>query len=134
MTISKWMHAGTVLKMNARNFPDKLGCQDKFKNFTFREWNERSCRLANILTKMGADYGERVAVLAYNRVEWMEIYAGCAKGGQVTVPLMFRLAAPEFTYITNHAECKAIIVEESFVDISVRWVPSANGWAKPVAG
>lgn len=115
MTTSKWMHAGTVLKMNAQNFPQKLGCQDKSRSFTFSEWNERSCRLANILNTLGVGYGDRVAVLAYNRVEWMEIYAGCAKGGQVAVPLMFRLAAPEFAYIINHAECKAIIVEEHFV-------------------
>lgn len=47
MTISKWMHAGVALKMNARNYPDKLGCQDKVKSYTFKEWNERSCRLAD---------------------------------------------------------------------------------------
>ncbi len=116
MTISKWMHAGTVLKMNALNVPQKLGCQDKDRSFTFAEWNERSCRLANILTELGVNYGDRIAILAYNRVEWMEIYAGCAKGGQVAVPLMFRLAPLEFAYIINHAECKAIIVEEPFVD------------------
>lgn len=116
MTVSKWMNAGIVLKMNALNFPDKLGCQDKFKNFTFREWNERSCRVANVLKDMGVGYGDRVAILAYNRVEWMEIYAACAKGGQIAVPLMFRLAPADFAYIVNHADCKAIIVEEPFVE------------------
>ncbi|MCL6446855.1 MAG: AMP-binding protein [Armatimonadetes bacterium] len=116
MTISKWMTVGTVLKMNARNYPERLGCQDKYKSFTFREWNERSCRLANALTGMGAGYGERVAVLAYNRVEWMEIYAACAKGGQITVPVMFRLAPPEIEYIINHSESKVFIVEEPLVE------------------
>lgn len=116
MTVSKWMHAGTVLKMNALNFPDKLGCQDKSKSFTFAEWNERSCRLANALRDMGVGYGERVAVIAYNRVEWMEIYAACAKGGQIAVPIMFRLAPPEFEYIINHSGCKAFIVEKHFIE------------------
>ncbi|MDD3653359.1 MAG: AMP-binding protein [Desulfotomaculaceae bacterium] len=116
MTVSKWMHVGVVLKVNARNYPDKLGCQDKFKQLTFREWNERSCRLANALKSMGVGYGDRVAVLAYNRVEWMEIYAACAKGGQIAVPIMFRLAPMDYEYIVNHAECKAFIVEEPFVE------------------
>ncbi|MCL6560237.1 MAG: AMP-binding protein, partial [Firmicutes bacterium] len=115
MTVSKWMHVGVALKMNARNDPDKLGCQDKFRSFTFRQWNERSCRLAGALNKIGAGYGERVAVIAYNRVEWMEIYAACAKGGQIAVPIMFRLAPPEIEYIVNHSGCKAFIVEEHFV-------------------
>jgi acyl-CoA synthetase (AMP-forming)/AMP-acid ligase II len=116
MTVSKWMHVGTVLKMNARNYPDKLGCQDKHKSLTFKEWNERTCRLANALLKMGVGYGDRVAVLSYNRVEWMEFYASCAKSGQVVVPILFRLGPNDFEYIINHAECKAFIVEEPFVE------------------
>ncbi len=116
MTVSNWMTAGTILKMNALHYPDKLGCQDKYKNFTFKEWNERSCRLANALGNMGVGYGGRVAVIAYNRLEWMEIYGACAKGGQIAVPVMFRLTPAEFEYIANHAECKAFIVEEPFVN------------------
>ncbi|MFZ5646002.1 MAG: class I adenylate-forming enzyme family protein [Bacillota bacterium] len=116
MTVSKWMHMGTVLKMNANNYPDKLGCQDKCRSFTFKEWNERSCRLASALARLGVGRGDRVAVIAYNRVEWMEIYAACAKGGQIAVPVMFRLTPAEFQYIVNHSECKAFIVEGPFVE------------------
>lgn len=116
MTVSKWMHIGITLKMNALNYPNKLGCQDKSKSFTFKEWNERSCRLSSALTKLGVGYGDRVGVIAYNCVEWMEIYAACAKGGQIAVPIMFRLAPHEFEYIINHAGCKAFIVEEPFIE------------------
>ncbi len=115
-TKSRWMHAGTYLKVNAINYPDYLGCQDKYKNFTFKEWNERSCQFANALHDLDVNYGDRFAVLSYNRVEWMEMYAGCAKGGQVVVPILFRLTPNEFEYIVNHSEAKAFIVEEPFVE------------------
>jgi acyl-CoA synthetase (AMP-forming)/AMP-acid ligase II len=115
MTTSKWMHAGTVVKMNAINYPDKLGWQDKFREYTFKEWNERSCQVANGLKDLGVGHKEPFAVIAFNRGEWMDIYAGCAKGGQIAVPIMFRLAAPDIEYIVNHSECKAFIVEEPFV-------------------
>jgi acyl-coenzyme A synthetase/AMP-(fatty) acid ligase len=104
-----------MLKMNALNYPDKLGCQDKNKAFTFKEWNARTCQLANALTCMGIGYQDRFAIIAYNRVEWLEIYGSCAKGGQVMVPIMFRLAPPEIEYNVNHSGCKAFIVEEPFV-------------------
>jgi len=117
MTISKWMHMGTVLKMHATNHPDKLGWEDKQKAYTFSEWNERACRLANGLKDMGVGHRDTVAVLCYNRGEWMDIYAGCAKGGQITVPVMFRLAAPDIEYIVNHSECKGMIVEAPFVNL-----------------
>lgn len=117
MTISKWIHMGTVLTQQATHFPDKLGCQDKNRDFTFAQWNERSCRLGNALSRSGCGHGDRFAVLAYNRVEWMDIYAGCAKGGQICVPLMFRLAGPEIEYIVNDSGCKAFIVEKPFVEL-----------------
>ncbi|RLC26375.1 MAG: long-chain fatty acid--CoA ligase, partial [Deltaproteobacteria bacterium] len=117
MTISKWMHMGTVLKMNAYNYPDKLGWQDKDAEFTFSGWNERACRVANGLKGLGVGHKDAFAVIAYNRGEWMDIYAGCAKGGQVVVPVMFRLAGPNIEYIVNHSECKAFIVEAPFVEL-----------------
>ena len=117
MMISKWMTAGTSVKMNAANYPDKLGWQDKDREYTFREWNERACRLANGLKDIGVNHKDTFAVIAFNRGEWMDIYAGCAKGGQAIVPVMFRLAGPEIEYIVNHSECKAFIVEAPFVDL-----------------
>ena len=117
MTFSKWMHAGTVLKMNAINYPERLGWQDKTQEYSFSAWNERACRVANGLKDLGVGHKDPVAVIAYNRGEWMDIYAGCAKGGQITVPVMFRLAGPEIEYIVNHSECKAFIVEKPFVEL-----------------
>ena len=114
MTISKWIHMGTVLSQHAVHYPDKLGCQDKNKSFTFKEWNERSCRLGNGLTDMGCGHGDRFAVMAFNRVEWMEMYAGCAKGGQICVPLMFRLAGPEIEYIMNDCQLQSVDRREAF--------------------
>ena len=64
MTVSKCTHMGTVLKMNAINHPDKLGWQDKTKEYSFKEWNERSCRLANGLRRLEVGYGDRFAVIA----------------------------------------------------------------------
>jgi len=117
MTISKWVTAGTLLKMMAMHYPDKPGAGDKNRKMTFNEWNARSCRLANALTKLGVKRGDRFAILAYNCVEWMEIYAASAKGGQITVPIMFRLAPPEIEYVVNHSECKAFFVAKEFVPI-----------------
>ena len=73
--------------------------------------------MANGLKDLGVGHGDPFAIIAYNRGEWMDIYAGCAKGGQIAVPVMFRLAAPEIEYIVNHSECKAFIVEEPFVEL-----------------
>jgi acyl-CoA synthetase (AMP-forming)/AMP-acid ligase II len=111
------MPMGIVLKMMAMHYPDKEGVADNFRRLTFKQWNERSCRLTNALAELGVKKKDRFAIIAYNCVEWMEIYAAAAKGGQVTVPIMFRLAPPEIEYIVNHSECKAFLVAKEFVPL-----------------
>lgn len=117
MSRSKWIHVGDIVRMNAANYPDKLGWEDKNSHYSFSEWNERSCRFSNGLKQVGVGYKETFGVISFNRGDWMDMYAGCAKGGQIVVPILFRLAAPEIEYIANHSELKALIVEAPFVDL-----------------
>lgn len=116
MIKDRWMNIGVILKMNARNVPEKIGWQDRNRMITFHEWNERACRFANGLEKMKVRHGERFAVLSYNRGEWMDIYAGAAKGGQVVVPVLFRHEKENIIHIVNHSQCRAFIVEHPFVE------------------
>ncbi|HEY3276818.1 MAG TPA: AMP-binding protein [Syntrophorhabdaceae bacterium] len=106
-----WLTAKDVLRVNGFKYPNKIGIKDLYKSYTFKQWDERACRLANALADMGMKKGDRFAVLAYNCVEWMEIYGAAAKGGFVCVPLMFRLAGVEMEYNINHSECKVFIVQ-----------------------
>ncbi len=119
----RWMTAKDVLRVNAFKWPDKVGIKDLNKAYTFKEWDERACRLANALSGLGMKKGDRFAVLAYNCVEWLEIYAAAAKGGFICVPLMFRLAPPEMEYITNHCEAKVLIVQD-------QWLKTVDGLKK----
>ena len=114
--MGRWLHIGDVLRVNAQLFPDKEGAADLYRSLTFKEWNERCNRLANALLERGLKKGDRIAILAYNCLEWMEIYGACAKGGFIAVPIMFRLTPAEFTYIVNNAECAAFIVQKPFVE------------------
>src|SRR3974377_778237 len=85
------LNMGDALRAHARIYHDPPGAHAPSRLMTFREWNARSCRLANALLALGLQKGDRVAVLAYNCVEWMEIYAAAAKAGLVAVPINFRL-------------------------------------------
>jgi fatty-acyl-CoA synthase len=109
-------HMGIVLGMHAHTFPDKIGARDLERAMTFRTWYERSCRLANALTGLGLPKGERVCVLAYNCVEWLEIYAATALAGLVAVPINFRLLGPEIRYIVENCEASAVIVQDELID------------------
>jgi len=108
-------HVGDILRFNARILPDKIGARDLERAMTFRQWNARSCRLANALLGLGLAKDDRVAVLAYNCVEWLEIYAATAKAGLVAVPINFRLVAEEIRYIVENCEAAAFIVQDDLL-------------------
>jgi fatty-acyl-CoA synthase len=130
-----WKTLKEILKANAAKWPDKIGAKDLYREFTFKEWNERSCRLANALAELGMEKGDKFAVLAYNCVEWMDIYAAAAKGGFVAVPVMFRLSAGEMEYNINHSECKIFIVQggcDRRTGKSFPWIDMVNSMKKNI--
>ena len=114
--MSQLAHLGDALAMHARMYPDKIGARDLEKEMTFRVWHGRACRLANALLGIGLAKGDRVCVLAYNCVEWLEIYAATAMAGLIAVPINFRLGPKEFQYIVENCEAKAFIVQNEFVE------------------
>jgi len=101
---------------HARLTPEKLGTRDSRRSLTYAQWDERANRLAAGMLGLGLHKGDRVAVLAYNCIEWMEIYVALARAGLVAVPLNFRLTAPEIAYILGNCEAGALIAGSEFVD------------------
>lgn len=108
---------GQMLSVHARLRPDDVGIRDLDRSLTFRQWNARACRLANALLALGLNKGDRVAVLAYNCIEWGEIYAATAKSGLVAVPVNFRLVGREIRYIAEDAGIAALIVQHDLVEL-----------------
>ena len=107
---------GQMLTVHARLLGDRIGARDLSRALTFRQWNERACRLANALLGLGLAKGDRVAILAYNCVEWLEIYAATAKAGLVAVPINFRLIGREVRFIIENADASALIVQDELLD------------------
>jgi fatty-acyl-CoA synthase len=108
---------GQMLSVHARLFPERTGARDLERAMTFRQWNGRACRLANALLGLGLAKGDRVAVLAYNCVEWAEIYAATAKAGLIVVPINFRLVGPEVRFVLEDAACSALIVQDELAGV-----------------
>lgn len=110
-------NVGDALRIYASIFPDKIGARDLDRAMTFAQWRDRAARLANALLGLGLKKGDRVCVLAYNAVEWVEIYAAMAFSGLVMVPVNFRLVGPEILYIAQNCEARAIIVQDELTGV-----------------
>ncbi len=80
------------------------------------ELESRANRLANGLLAMGLRKGDRVAVMLYNCVEFVEVDCAFAKAGLVVVPVNWRYVEKEIEYVVDDSDAKAMIVGEDFVD------------------
>jgi fatty-acyl-CoA synthase len=109
------LNFGEIVGSHAHVAPEKLAAADLDRAMTYRVWNSRARRLANGLLGLGLAKGDRVGVLAYNRIEWLEIYAAVAKAGLVATPINFRLVAPEIQFILENCAARALIVEEALL-------------------
>jgi fatty-acyl-CoA synthase len=130
--MSHLLTVSDAIASHARLQPQKVGSRDSSRSLTFAAWDDRASRLANGLLARGLAKGDRVVLLAYNCVEWMEIYVALARAGLVAVPVNFRLLAPEIAYIAAHSEARAVIVQDDLRDrveaLRAESAIAANGW------
>jgi len=106
------------VERNAKFYPNKTAIKViGDRNCTFSELKERVYRLANGLLQIGLSNGDRVAVLAENCFEYPEIYFGIAKAGGVIVPLNFRFAPPEVSFLTNESGATVFILQNQYIDM-----------------
>ena len=114
--MSQFLTLSDAITTHARLMPQKMGARDSRRSLTYAQWNDRASRLADGLLSAGLQAGDRVGLLAYNCLEWMEIYVALTRAGLVAVPVNFRLTGPEIAYILNNAEVSAVIAGAEFCD------------------
>ncbi len=85
------------------------------REMTWRVFNEKANRVANLLLKRGIGKGDKVAILLMNCLEWLPIYFGILKAGAVAVPLNFRYTAEEIEYCLGLSESIALIFGPEFI-------------------
>lgn len=85
------------------------------REMTWRVFDEKANRLANLLLKRGIKKGDKVAILLMNCLEWLPIYFGILKSGAVAVPLNFRYTAEEIKYCLDLSDSVALIFGPEFI-------------------
>ncbi|MCD6571165.1 MAG: AMP-binding protein [Deltaproteobacteria bacterium] len=86
--------------------PGKVALIFEGKEWTYRQFNERINQLSRALMDHGLKKGDRIAILAYNCNQYLELYWACAKTGAVFVPLNVRLVSRELEILIKDIEIK----------------------------
>lgn len=113
------MYVGDYLGRRAVYSPDQLALVDAGKtphrSFTYSELNNRTNRLANWLRQgAGIQKGDRVAIIAYDGVEYLETFFACGKLGAVMVGLNWRLHWRELANLLHDTAPTVLIYANDF--------------------
>ncbi len=89
---------------------------DAFRSeITWREFDDRANRFANLLLSRHLGKGNKVAVLLMNCLEWLPVYFGILKSGAVAVPMNFRYTSDDIRYCLELADVDALVFGPEFV-------------------
>ena len=86
------------------------------RRYTYAQFYERSCRLANALSQRGVGQGDCVAIMGANTPEMLEAHNGVPMLGAVLNSLNIRLDARTIAFILDHGEARVLLTDCGFSD------------------
>jgi acyl-CoA synthetase (AMP-forming)/AMP-acid ligase II len=110
------MRLHDYLEFYARENPDVDFAVLGDRTLTYAEADARANQLANAFVQAGLQKGDRFAYLSKNSLEYPIVYFGASKAGVVPVPLNYRLAPPEWSYIINDSQSKMLLSSAEYQD------------------
>lgn len=106
---------GGLLEELARRYPERPAIVFEGATYSFRDFDERASRLAKGLLALGVKRGDKVALLASNRPEWLWICFAAARIGAVLSPLNTWYKRNELDYALAHSEARVLVTMDRFL-------------------
>jgi fatty-acyl-CoA synthase len=98
-----------------RSFPEKEALVDIIddRRYTYGQLADDVHRMVYFLEgELSIKKGDRIAVLSFNRSEYIKLFFAASRLGAILVPLNFRLAPGEFVYFLEDCNPKALFFDE----------------------
>ena len=85
--------------------------------YTYRTLNERIGRLANVLTGLGVESGQTVAMMDWDSHRYLECFFAVPMMGAILQTVNVRLSPEQILYTLNHAQADVLLVNSEFFPI-----------------
>ena len=99
--------------------------------YTYADAHRRAQQMANVLTQLGIQHGDRVGTLAWNGYRHFETYFAASGMGAVLHTINPRLFPEQITYIINHADDQYVFFDITFAPLVDGLAPhckNVKGW------
>lgn len=98
--------------------PDGVALEQDGDALTFAGLDDRTRRILSLFAAHGVGRGDRIGWLGKNARLYFELFYAAGRVGVVMVPIGWRLAAPEVTYILSDTGAKLLFTGDGFSDLA----------------
>ncbi|MHC4954830.1 MAG: benzoate-CoA ligase family protein [Planctomycetota bacterium] len=109
-------NAVDILEHNLPDRADKTALLSEEREVTFGELSAEANRTGGALLGLGVGFGDTVAVLAPDSVEWVATYFGTIKIGAVVLSLNTLLTADEYRLMLEDSRARVLVCHEMFLN------------------
>src|SRR4051794_26462860 len=121
------MNLRDITIRNALLYPNKDALIFNARRVSHRDMAGRIFRLANALIGLGLRPQERVAMLAPNCCEYLEVFGACESANLVIVNMNHRLSSRELIAIVRDCEPAALIFHAQFRGLAEELIAALPG-------
>jgi crotonobetaine/carnitine-CoA ligase len=100
-----------LLERQAERLGDRPLLTSSEGTLSYRELRDDAARLAGGLAAHGVSKGDRVAVIAENRIEVLQLFVACAWLGAILVPINPAFRGNQLAHVLRNSEPYALVVE-----------------------
>src|ERR1700730_11158693 len=84
---------------------------------TYGELQKQSCRVANMLRRLGVRREERVAMIMLDTVDFPAVFLGAIRAGIVPVPLNTLLTSEQSAYVLADCRARVLFISEALLPV-----------------
>lgn len=111
-----WQTISELSAWSAEKFGDQLAILDNSTELTYAQLFDQACTCGAAFVESGIRVGDRVAIWAYNSVDWVIAYLGLIHAGATLVPINTRFKAREAADILLRSHARMLCTVSDFLD------------------
>src|SRR5579864_6266534 len=96
---------------------DKLAYTDTVSELTYGGLQKQTCRVANMLRRLGVRREERVAMIMHDTVDFPAVFLGAIRAGVVPVPLNTLLTSDQYAYVLADCRARVLFISEPLLPV-----------------
>ena len=118
MTVRDYNAAVDFVDRNvAEGRGDKTAFIDPSRNLTYAELRDAAARIGPMLTRLGIEKENRIAIVLLDTVEFPILFWGAIRAGIVPVLLNTRITVDEYRYLLEDSRSKAVFVSAALLPL-----------------